>query len=304
MGETVTLGGDMTIRRLGFGAMRLAGPGSWGDYPDRDAAIRLLRRAVEAGVDLIDTADSYGPHTNEELIRDALAPYREQLVIATKGGFLRGGPDFADLGSLGSRIYLRQCAFLSARRLGVERIDLYYLHSARAEDAPFLDQVATLAELKQEGVIRHIGLANVTVEQFEAARQVTDIAILSGSYNIAERKNAPLIHAAAAAGVPFSSFRPTMVSRPDTPSFDGALAQFRPVLDPIRERYDATLAQIAIAWLLNSSPFLVPIPGTTSLQHLGENLAARAIELSSEDLEAISGLAAGPLPPRAVNPHS
>ena len=303
MPDTVTLGGDLAIRRLGFGAMRLAGPGLWGDYPDRRAAIALLRRAVDAGVELIDTADSYGPHTNELLIRDALYPYPENLVIATKGGFVRGGPSFADLDSLGSRAYLRQCAFLSARRLGVERIDLYYLHSARATDAPFLDQVATLAELKQEGVIRHIGLANVSLEQFQAAREVTEIALVSGAYNIAERKSAPLIEAATAAAVPFSPFRPTMTTRPDTPQFGAAIDQFAAVLSPICERHEATLAQLALAWLLNSSPTLVPIPGTTSLDHLEANLAAREITLSAAEVTAISDLAAPPLQPRAVNPH-
>src|ERR1700722_3807358 len=164
--STVTIGSDLVVNRLGYGAMRLTGPGMWGEYPDRDRAIALLRRVVAAGTTFIDTADAYGPHTNETLIHDALYPYPADLVIATKGGFIRGGPDYADFGAVGNREYLRQCAFLSARRLGVEQLDLYYLHSATATDAPFEQQVETLAALRDEGLIRRVGLSNVTVEQF------------------------------------------------------------------------------------------------------------------------------------------
>jgi hypothetical protein len=161
--HAVTIGSDLVVNRLGYGAMRLTGAGMWGDFPDRDAGIALLRHVVDSGVTFIDTADAYGPHTNEALIHDALHPYPDDLVIATKGGFIRGGPDYADFGAVTNREYLRQCAYLSARRLGVEQIHLYYLHSPNATDVPFEDQVATLAELRDEGVIRHIGLSNVNV---------------------------------------------------------------------------------------------------------------------------------------------
>lgn len=184
---TLTIGSDLVVNRLGYGAMRLTGSGMWGEYPDRDGGIALLKRVVEAGVTFIDTADSYGPHTNEVLIHDALYPYPADLVIATKGGFIRGGPDYADFGVVGNREYLRQCAYLSARRLGIEQIDLYYLHNPRATDAPFEDQIATLAELREQGVIRHIGLSNVNVEQFRAAREIVEIAAVTAHYNIGDR---------------------------------------------------------------------------------------------------------------------
>src|SRR5215470_1149521 len=167
---------EFTSNRLGYGAMRLTGPGMWGEYPDRAGGIALLRRVVDAGVTFIDTADAYGPHTNEALIHDALHPYPAGLVIATKGGFIRGGPDYADFGAVGNREYLRQSAHLSARRLGVEQIGLYYLHSPHATDVPFADQVATLAELREQGLIRHIGLSNVSPEQFREATDIVDIA--------------------------------------------------------------------------------------------------------------------------------
>ena len=184
-GGTLVIGSDLEVSRLGFGAMRLTGPGMWGEFPDRDAGIALLRRVVDAGVTFIDTADSYGPHTNEILIHDALHPYPADLVIATKGGFIRGGPDYADFGAVGNREYLRQCAYLSARRLGLDHLDLYYLHSPNAADVPFEDQVGTLAELRQQGVIRHIGLSNVSVGQFRAAQRITDIAAVTAPYNSA-----------------------------------------------------------------------------------------------------------------------
>ena len=162
--ETVTIGGDLTVGRIGYGAMQLTGPKVWGDYPDHDRGVALLREVVAAGVTFIDTADVYGPHSNEELIREALHPYPEHLVIATKGGFVRGGPEYSDMGAVGNRYYLRQAAYMSARRLGLERIDLYYLHTATMTDAPFEETIETLAGMRQEGLIRHIGLSNVSAE--------------------------------------------------------------------------------------------------------------------------------------------
>lgn len=172
----------------------------------------MLKYVVAAGVTFIDTADAYGPHTNEILIHDALFPYPADVVIATRGGFIRGGPDYADFGVVGNREYLRQCAYLSARRLGVERIDLYYLHSPNATDVPFEDQIATLAELREQDVIRHIGLSNVSLEQFQTARKMVEIAAVTALYNIAERTGAKLLEAAEDAGVAFSPWHPTTVS--------------------------------------------------------------------------------------------
>lgn len=276
---------EFTSNRLGYGAMRLTGPGMWGEYPDRDAGIALLRLVVEAGVTFIDTADAYGPHTNEVLIRDALHPYPAGLVIATKGGFIRGGPDYADFGAVGNREYLRQCAFLSARRLGVEQIDLYYLHSPNATDVPFEDQVGTLAELREQGVIRRIGLSNVTAAQFRAARQITDIAAVTALYNISERAGAGLLAAAESAGVAFSPWHPTTVTEPP-----GSGPGFGQALTRICRAHHATVPQVAIAWLLARSPVMLPIPGTTSARHFEENLGGRLVSLTGDDVDALTGL--------------
>jgi pyridoxine 4-dehydrogenase len=290
--STLTIGSDLVVNRIGYGAMRLTGDRQWGDFPDREAGIALLRRAVEAGVNYIDTADAYGPHTNEILIHDALYPYPADLVIATKGGFIRGGPDYADFGAVGNREYLRQCAYLSARRLGVERIDLYYLHSPNATDVPFVDQVATLAELREQGLIRHIGLSNVSVEQFKAAREVVDIAAVTALYNLGDRTGAGLFAAAENAGAAFSPWFPTSVPKFPTSALNHAenTARFNDVLGPICEKHNATVPQIALAWLLHRSPIMLPIPGTTNLAHLEENLAAAAIHLTAEEVNAITQL--------------
>jgi pyridoxine 4-dehydrogenase len=271
-GDTLVIGSDLEVRRLGFGAMRLTGPGMWGEFPDRDAGIALLRAAVDVGVTFIDTADAYGPHTNEILIHDALHPYPAALVIATKGGFIRGGPDYADFGAVGNREYLRQCAYLSARRLGVDHIDLYYLHSPHAADVPFEDQIGTLTELRQQGVIRHIGLSNVSIGQFRAAQRITDIAAVTAHYNVADRTGAGLLAAAGADGVAFSPWHPTTLA-----DQGGKPSRFADALDPVRKRHHATMAQLALAWLLHRSPAMLPIPGTSSLDHFRENLAAAQV---------------------------
>ena len=196
MSSIITIGGDLVVGRIGFGAMQLTGKQVWGEYPDRDGAIALLRAVVDAGVNFIDTADVYGPHTNELLIREALYPYPDGLVIATKGGFVRGGYEYSTLGAVGNPNYLRQSAHLSARRLGVDQLDLYYLHSGRATDAPFEEQVATLAALRHEGLIRHIGLSNVTLDQLRTAQAIVDIAAVTAHYNVAVRTGADLLRAA------------------------------------------------------------------------------------------------------------
>jgi aryl-alcohol dehydrogenase-like predicted oxidoreductase len=279
----------MTTPRIGYGAMRLTGPGHWGDYPDREAAIKLLRQVVDAGVTLIDTADVYGPHTNEQLIHDALHPYPEHLRIATKGGFVRSGPEISTIAALGHRQYLRQSAKLSARRLGVERIDLYYLHSGYARDASFEEQVGTLAELREEGVIRDIGLSNVTLDQLRAAREITGITAVTAHYNVVDRHEQPLLDAATEAGAVFVPWQPVSLSTPGEPTDTAGPAAVRRVLEPIAARHGATVSQVALAWLLDRSPAVLPIPGTTSLAHVRENLAAQDLVLSHDELAAITG---------------
>jgi aryl-alcohol dehydrogenase-like predicted oxidoreductase len=283
--STLTIGGDLRVGRVGFGAMQLTGKQVWGEYPDHDGGIALLRAVVDAGVTFIDTADVYGPHSNELLIREALHPYPKDLVIATKGGFVRGGYDYSTLDAVGNPNYLRQSAHMSARRLGVDSIDLYYLHSGQATDVPFEEQVATLAALKDEGLIRHIGLSNVTASQFEIARSITPIAAVSALYNVANRRGADLLRAAGTAGAVFSPWHPVSIQDGGDPERIAA------ALEPIAQRHDATVRQIALAWQLHRAPHTLPIPGTTSLDHLASNLAAAAIRLSDEDVAAITALA-------------
>jgi aryl-alcohol dehydrogenase-like predicted oxidoreductase len=299
--QMITIGGDLRVGRIGYGAMRLTGPDLWGDYPDRDGGITLLRQAVDAGVTLIDTADIYGPHSNELLIRDALHPYPEGLVIATKGGFVRGGREFSTVDAIGNRNYLRQCVYMSARRLGVDQIDLYYLHSGRATDTPFVDQVLALAEMRKEGMIRHIGLSNVTTGQLREAREITEIAAVTAYFNVAARHEGALLDAAAEAGVVFAPWQPVSLTRPGDPIDTGGPDGLRRVLEPIAARHDATIPQVTLAWLLARSPAIMPIPATTSLGHLRENLAAQDLELTDEDIRSIDGLV--PDDPRASLPR-
>jgi pyridoxine 4-dehydrogenase len=289
--DLITLGGDLQVGRIGYGAMRLTGTNRWDEYPDRDGGIALLRQAIEAGVTLIDTADVYGPHGNELLIREALHPYPEHLIIATKGGFVRGGPDYSTIDAVGNANYLRQSAHMSARRLDVEQIDLYYLHSGRAKDASFEDQVGTLADLRQQGLIRHIGLSNVTPDQLRAARQIVDITAVTAHFNVVDRHETPLLDAALEAGAVFVPWQPVSLSTPGSPTDTGGPEAVRRVLEPIASRYRATISQIALAWLLARSPRIMPVPGTTSIEHLRENLDAQHIELSSEDIQSINSIA-------------
>ena len=287
----ITLGGDLRVGRVAYGAMRLAGTQLWGEHPDRDGGIALLRQAVEGGVNLIDTADVYGPHTNELLIREALHPYPEDLVIATKGGFVRGGLDFSTIDAVGNPNYLRQCVYMSARRLSVERIDLYYLHSGYAKDASFEDQVGTLAELRQQGLIRHIGLSNVTPDQLRAAREIVEIAAVTAHFNVAARDEATLVDAAVEAGVVFAPWQPVSLTQPGAPTDADGPEAIRRVLGPIASRHGATIPQVALAWLLRRSPAIMPIPATTSIAHLQENLEAQDLELTPEDIQSITSLA-------------
>ncbi len=282
--NTLTIGGDLTVGRVGFGAMQLTGDQVWGDYPDRDAGMALLRSVVELGITFIDTADVYGPHSNEILIHDALHPYPPGLVIATKGGFVRGGFDYATLDAVGNPNYLRQSAHMSARRLGLEQIDLYYLHSGRATDVPFETQIETLAALRQEGLIRHIGLSNVTVEQLRIAQSIVEIVAVTAHFNAGVRTGAPFFVASEEEGMVFSPWHPLSV-------YEGANRdQVKEVIGPIARHHDVTESQIALAWQLHRSAVTLPIPGTTSLAHLRENLAAQRIRLDPDEVTAITGL--------------
>jgi pyridoxine 4-dehydrogenase len=284
--STVTIGGDLTVGRVGYGAMQLTGPKVWGDYPDRDKAIALLREAVASGVTFIDTADVYGPHSNEELIHEALHPYPDDLVIATKGGFVRGGPEYSDMSAVGNKQYLRQSAYMSMRRLGLDRIDLYYLHTPTMTDVPFEQIVETLAGMRQEELIGHIGLSNVSAEQLRTALTITDIAAVTVHYNVAVRLGAAVREVADEHGIVFSPWHPGAVPGGE----DGQ--PFHAVIDPIAERYEATAQQVALAWQLHRTGEALPIPGTTSAQHLRENLDAATIGLTEEEVDAITALAA------------
>jgi pyridoxine 4-dehydrogenase len=285
MTDVVSIGSDLQVSRIGYGAMQLTGPQVWGPYPDHDVGIRLLRSLVDEGVNFIDTADVYGPHTNELLIREALHPYPAGLVIATKGGFVRGGYDYSTLGSVGNPKYLRQALMMSLRRLELERVDLYYLHSGYATDAPFEDQVGELKAMQDEGHIQHIGLSNVTVEQFEVAVAITDIAAVTALYNVGNRSGGGLLAAAEHAGAVFSPWHPASLH-----DGDGNAELVAATIAPIAEHHHASPQQVALAWLLRRSAATLPIPGTTSLEHLRENVAAGSIALSEGEVAVITNL--------------
>ena len=285
------LGSDLPVGRVGFGAMRLTGPDLFGDYPDRSAGIALLRGVVEAGVNLIDTADVYGPHSSELLIHDALHPYPDDLVIATKGGFVRGGRDLSTIDAIGNPNYLRQSGYMSARRLGVDRIDLYYLHSDRAKDASFEEQVGTLAEMRREGLIRHIGLSNVTLEHFRAARHIVEIAAVTAHYNVVDRSSYELLRATVASAAAFVPWQPVSLATPGVSTDVYGPEHVRDILAPIAARHGATIPQVMLSWLLAIDPAVLPIPATTSIEHLRENLGALNLELAVEELRLITDVA-------------
>jgi pyridoxine 4-dehydrogenase len=276
---TITLGGDLPVRRLGYGAMQLTGPGIWGEPKDHDESIRVLRRAVELGVTFIDTADSYGPFVSELLIREALHPYAEDLVIATKGGLTRSGPD--DWRPVGRPEYLRQQTELSLRHLGVERIDLYQLHRIDPQ-VPLADQLGELAALQQEGKIRHIGLSEVSVDEIERAREITEIVSVQNLYNLADR---------SAEDVVSYCERESLAFIPWYPMATGKLARAGGPLDAIAAETGATPAQLALAWLLHRSPAMLPIPGTSRVAHLDENVASAGLSLTEEQVAALTAAA-------------
>lgn len=256
---TYLLGGDLPVHRLGFGVMQLPGPGVWGPSPDPDNALRVLRRAVELGVNLIDTADAYGPFTADHYIREALRPYPADLVIATKVGFTRQGP--GQWMELGLPIYLRHAVEINLTHLGLDRIDLLQLHRIGPQ-ASLEDQVGELADLQREGKIRHIGLSEVSVEQLERARAVAPIVSVQNRYNFVDRQSEDVLEYCEREGIAFIPWFPLHTGGRVTP-------------------------QIALAWLLRRSPVMLPIPGTSSLEHLEENIAAAGIVLSDEEYAAL-----------------
>ena len=277
---TFAIGGDLAVHRLGFGAMRITGPGIWGEPADRAGAIALLRRAVELGVDFIDTADSYGPFISEDLIREALHPY-DGVVVATKGGLTRQGPD--KWAPVGSPYYLRQCVEMSLRRLGVDCIDLYQLH--RIDTSVHLeDQLGALKKMQEQGKIRHLGLSQVSVAELAAAREVIEVTTVQNLYNLGDRSAEEVLDVCEADGIGFIPWFPVAagpLARPDGP------------LAGIVARTGIPAAQLSLAWLLRRSPVMVPIPGTSSTAHLEENCAAAGVTLDDAtfaDLSSLSGL--------------
>ena len=276
---TFSIGGDLPVHRLGYGTMQLTGPGVWGDPRDPDEAVRVLRRAVELGVTFIDTADSYGPYVAEPLIFRALAPYADDLVIATKAGFTRQGP--GKWTPVGRPEYLRQQTEMSLRILGVERIDLQQLHRIDA-NVPLDDQIGELKLLQEEGKIRHIGLSEVSVDQVEAASRITPIASVQNLFNLAKRDAEPLLDYATERGIAFIPWFPLATGR--LVGDGGPLAA-------IAERLGATPSQLALAWLLRRSPVMLPIPGTSSVDHLEDNVRGAGIELGDEDFAELSAIA-------------
>ena len=273
---TVTIGGDLTVKRIGFGAMRVTGRGIWGNPPDRAGAIALLRRVVECGVDLIDTADSYGPEISEALIAEALHPYPAGLVIATKGGLVRPGPERWEPDCRPT--HLRQACEGSLRRLKLDRIDLYQLHTVD-RNVPLEDSIGALVDLQREGKIRHIGVSNVTVRQLARARKLAKIVSVQNRYNLSDRTNDGVLDACTRDGLAFLPWYPLGA---------GTLARPQSKLSEIARRHHASPTQVALAWLLHRSPVVAPIPGTSSAEHFEENLAAASLRLSKDEFTTLT----------------
>ncbi|MBV8235716.1 MAG: aldo/keto reductase [Acidimicrobiia bacterium] len=272
--DTMSLG-DRTVRRLGFGAMRITGDGIWGPPQRHDEALAVLRRAVELGINLIDTADSYGPEVSENLIAEALYPYPEDLVIATKGGLVRPGPGRWDPD--GRPEHLREACEGSLRRLRLERIDVYQFHRPDPK-VPLEQSIGTLAELRQEGKIAHVGISNVTVDELRRSQHIVPIVSVQNRYNIVERDDEDVLQACEGDGLAFIPWFPLKTG--DLASAGGAVAE-------VAAAHDATPAQVALAWLLAHSPALLPIPGTSSVAHLEENVAGAHLRLTPEELDRL-----------------
>jgi pyridoxine 4-dehydrogenase len=277
---TFHIDAELRVDRLGFGAMRLTGDGIWGEPRDPDECRRVLRRAVELDVNMIDTADSYGPHVSERLIVEALSPYPDDLVIATKGGLTRSGPN--QWHTDGRPEHLREACEGSLERLRVDRIDLYQLHRIDPR-VPLEESLGTLLELRDEGKIARIGLSNVSLEQLRRAREIAPIVSVQNRYNLADRASEAVLEECEREGLGFIPWFPLSI---------GALAPHGGPLASIAERHDATPAQIALAWLLHRSPVMLPIPGTSSVVHLEENVGAVRIELSANEFGELEALTA------------
>ena len=274
---TIALG-DLEVRRLGFGAMRITGEGIWGPPPDRDEALAVLRRALELGITLIDTADSYGPHVSEELIAEALHPYPEELVIATKGGLTRTGPNVWPRD--GRPEHLREACEGSLRRLRLERIDLYQLHAVDPK-VPYEESVGALKELQEEGKIRHIGVSNVGLDELATARRLVEVVSVQNRFNLGDRRSQGVLERCEADGLAFIPWAPLKVD---------SLAEPGGPVAAIAERHEATPTQVALAWLMGF-PAMLPIPGTGSISHLEENAAAASLELSDEEASFLTSAA-------------
>lgn len=270
------LGGEISVHRLGFGAMRLTGPGVWGEPEDREEALRVLRRLPEIGVNFIDTADSYGPFVSEDLIAEALAPYRG-LTIATKGGLVRPGRTEGQWPQVGDPNYLGQAVRLSLRRLKVERIDLWQLHRIDPK-LPAEGQFETIRSFIEQGFIRYAGLSQVSVAEIEAARKIFPVATVQNRYNLTDRADEDVLEYCEANGIGFMPWFPLAA---------GELAKPGGIVDSIARTHGATPGQIALAWLLRRSPVMLPIPGTSRVSHLEENVAAAAITLSDEEFDQL-----------------
>ena len=279
LGGTLTIGGDIEVHRLGFGAMRITGRGIWGPPPDRDAAIAVLRRAVDLGVDLIDTADSYGPHVSEELIAEALHPYPGELTIATKGGLERTGP--GQWPRNGRPEHLKAACEGSLRRLRVDRIDLYQLH-APDRAVPYAESVGALKDLQDEGKIRHVGVSNVSVEQLAEARSIVDVVSVQNRFNLTDRASQDVLEVCERDGLGFLPWYPLGA---------GNLALPGGVVAEIAHRRGFTPGQVALAWLLQHSPVMLPIPGTGSLAHLEENVEAAFLTLTPDETQRLDAAA-------------
>lgn len=275
---TFRIGGDLEVNRLGYGTMQLTGPGVWGPPKDHDEAIRVLKRAVELGVTFFDTADSYGPYVAEELLKEALHPYGDDVVIATKAGLTRTGPN--EWPPVGRPEYLRQEAEMSLRRLGLERIDLFQLHRIDPK-VPLEDQVGELKKLQDEGKIRHIGLSEVSVDEVKAAQEIATIVSVQNLYNLTDRSSEALLDWSEEQGIGFIPWFPLAT---------GGLTGEDSPLTELAERKQATPAQVALAWLLKRSPVMLPIPGTSSVAHLEDNLAGATVELTDDEFQELAGL--------------
>jgi pyridoxine 4-dehydrogenase len=277
--KTFRLGGDLEINRLGFGAMRITGPGIWGEPPDREKAKQVVRRAVELGVNFIDTADSYGPHVSERILGEALAPYKPGIVVATKGGLVRTGPN--QWHPLGRPEYLKQQVELSLRYLKREQIDLWQLHRIDPQ-VPVEESLGAIKRQQEAGKIRYVGLSEVNVKEIERARKVLEIVSVQNEYNITNRKSEDVLNYCEQHNLGFIPWFPVAA---------GKLAQAGGKLDQAAKRYNATVAQISLAWLLHRSPVMLPIPGTSSIVHLEENMKSWDVPLTSEDMAQLEALA-------------